>query len=59
MNPKTDWTLMRQVEEAIKTRLGRGVLLDNISTTELEQLGFLCKEADDKQLGLALNGILQ
>ncbi len=55
---KTDWMFMRSVEETIKTRLGRGVLLSNISPTELEQLGYMCKEASDEQLGRALNEIL-
>lgn len=54
-----EWTLIRETEERIKTRLGRAVLLDQLSVIELEQLSYLSKEVTNEQLTLALNEILK
>lgn len=54
-------TFLHQVEDAIRARLGRNVLLDDVSGIELEQLWFMAKDpanANNKQLDLALNEIL-
>lgn len=51
-------TFIRLLEDRIRQRLGRNVLLDDLSATELEQLDYASKWHTDKQLEKALNQIL-
>ncbi len=54
-------TFLRQVEDAIWARLGRRVLLDDLSATDLEKIWFQARDprnASDRYLGKTLNEIL-
>ncbi len=54
-------TFLHQVEDAIWGRLGRKVLLDDLSAIELEKIWYLArdpKNASNKYLSKALNEIL-
>lgn len=57
----TEWALIRNVEEGLKARLGRGLLLDHVSVTELEKLNYLLKPgvANNSQIELAVHEIVE
>ena len=58
MKNATNWNLMRSVEIGIQRRLGRAVMLDDLSATDLEKLDHLVKQGSDEYLSKTLNEIL-
>ena len=53
-----EWSFMRAVENVIEAKLGRKVLLDDISITDREKLWYLANHESNEYLSKTLNEIL-
>lgn len=58
LGKRVEWCLIGKVERGIYTRLGRSVMLQDLSAITLEQLHYLIKTADGKYLEKALDEAL-